>query len=191
MKNRVCTTISAKHWELLKKHSEKFLTQQKVLEAALESLENNSKQNSALSPADQYWLYAGGEMKAACLVHRDILEVLIDTANLEKIIQVIINQKPGEHLIARYYQKPLKKCSLKEVIDGFIFFIKVGNIPDIVNCTDEGNCYILKIVHSLNIKFSKMLETLINSVFEEYGVKIESEISEKVLLIKIYKNSQR
>jgi len=188
-KHRINTTISAKHWEILKKHTENFETQQKVLEAALENLEKRSKQEHILSPEDQYWISAGGEMKSACLVHRDIFEVLIDTANLERIIEVINNQKPTEHLIARYYQKPLKKCSLKEVIDGLIFFIKVGNIPDVINCTDEGNYYILKVVHSLNIKFSKMLETFINSLFEAYGIKIENEISEKVLFIKIYKNS--
>jgi len=46
----------------LKKQSEKFLTQQKVLEAALECLENSSKHDPELCPEDQYWLYAGGEM---------------------------------------------------------------------------------------------------------------------------------
>ncbi len=187
IKHRVCTTISSKHWELLRNYTEKFLTQQKVLEAALESLENNSKQNSALSPEEHDFLLARGALKSACIIHRDILEVLIDTADLERVIEVIINQKPGEHLIAQYCKKPLKKCNLKEILDGFIFFTRSGNITDSINYTDEGNYYILRIIHSLNIKFSKMLETLINSIFEKYGVKIENEISEKVLFIKIYK----
>ena len=47
--HRISTTISQKHWELLKKHTEKFETQQKVLEHALESLENSSKQNPELT----------------------------------------------------------------------------------------------------------------------------------------------
>ncbi len=41
--------------------------------------------------------------------------------------------------MAQYYQRPLKKCGLKEVIDGLVFFIKEGNIPDTINYTDEGN----------------------------------------------------
>lgn len=57
-----------------------------------------------------------------------------------------------------------------------------------INCTDKGEHYFLKIIHNLNIKFSKSLEDLINSVFEDYGVRTEKEISEKVLFIKIYKN---
>ncbi len=189
MKNRVCTTISSKHWGLLKKHTEKFLTQQKVLEAALENLENNSKQNSALTPEEHEFLFSRGAIKSACIIHRNILEVLIDTANLKRVIEVIINQRPGEHIIAQYCKKPLKKCSLEEILDGFTFFARSSNIPDSINYTDEGNYYILRIIHSLDIKFSKMLEAFINSLFEKYGVKIENEISEKVLFIKIYKSS--
>ncbi len=40
-KHRVNTTISEKHWEILKKHTGKFETQQKVLESALQSFEEN------------------------------------------------------------------------------------------------------------------------------------------------------
>jgi hypothetical protein len=47
--HRISTTISQKHWELLKKHAEKFETQQKALELALESLENSSKQSPELT----------------------------------------------------------------------------------------------------------------------------------------------
>jgi len=47
--HRISTTISQKHWELLKKQSEKFETQQKTIEFALESLENSSKQSPALT----------------------------------------------------------------------------------------------------------------------------------------------
>jgi hypothetical protein len=187
-KHRINTTISTKHWEILKKHFNDFKTQQKVLEAALESLEKSSRQNSALSQEEHDFLHVKGVVKSSCIIHRDILEVLIDTANLEKVTEVIINQNLGEHLIAQYCKKPLKKCSFKEILDGFVFFTRSGNITDSINYTEEGNYYILRIVHSLNIKFSKMLETFINSLFEEYGVKNESEISEKVIFIKIYKN---
>lgn len=187
-KRRVNTTISEKHWEILQKHTDKFETQQKVLESALESLEKSLKQEHILSSGDQSWMFAGEDMSSSCMVHRDIFRVLIETADIERIKEVIYKQKPGEYLIARYYQKPLRKCSLKEVIDGLMFFIKAGNIPDTINCTDEGKHYFLKIVHGLNIKFSRSVEDMINCVLEDYGVRTENEISEKVLFIKIYKD---
>ncbi len=52
-KHRINTTISAKHWEILKKHAAKNESQQKTLELALESLEDKSKQNSILSSHEQ------------------------------------------------------------------------------------------------------------------------------------------
>lgn len=47
-KRRVSTTISIKHWELLKKYTEKYETQQKVLELALESLEKEKEKQSSV-----------------------------------------------------------------------------------------------------------------------------------------------
>jgi hypothetical protein len=191
IKNRVCTTISAKHWGLLMKYREKFLTQQKVLEAALESLENNSKQsnqNSALSSEEHDFLLARGAMKSACIIHRDIVKALIDTSDIERIGEIINNQNPMEHLIAHYYQKPLQKCNLKEVLDGIIFFTRSGNVSDIINYTDEGNYYFLKIIHSLNHNCSKIFKIIIENILKTYGAKTETETSEKTVFIKIYKN---
>jgi hypothetical protein len=54
--HRISTTISQKHWELLKKHAEKFETQQKAIETALESLERISKQIPALTSEEKYWM---------------------------------------------------------------------------------------------------------------------------------------
>jgi hypothetical protein len=55
-KYRINTTISLKHHEILKRHAEKFGTQQSVLEHALESLENNLNHPSTeLSPEAETW----------------------------------------------------------------------------------------------------------------------------------------
>jgi hypothetical protein len=54
--HRISTTISQKNWELLKKHTKKFETQQKVLELALEGLENSSKQNVTLTEEEKLWM---------------------------------------------------------------------------------------------------------------------------------------
>jgi hypothetical protein len=85
-KRRVCTTISAKHWELLKKYTAKYETQQKVLELALESLENNSKHITALSQEEEHWMRIGREAKSvACLIQKDGLKELLKTADIERI----------------------------------------------------------------------------------------------------------
>lgn len=194
-KHRINTTISAKHWEILKKHTENFETQQKVLEAALERLENGSKQNCALKQSCPFFQEGHDGLleakKAACIVHKDIMRALIETSDSERFNEAICNYKPFEHLIAHYYQKPFQKCSLKEILDGLIFFNMTGNLVDTIKYTDEGDHYILQVVHSLSYNCSTMLKFIIESVIEAYGVKTESEISEKVIYIKIYKISKK
>lgn len=187
-KRRVCTTISAKHWDLLKKYTEKFETQQKALEFALESLENDMKRSSAQFTDEQIWLLTGKGTESACVLHRDAFKVLMEGADVKRVIKIVTTQKTAEHMIAWYYQKPLKKCSLKEVLDGVIFFLKAAKIADTVNYVDSGNYCILKMIHGLDIRTSKMFNMFIESLFEAYGLKTESEISEKSLFMKIYKN---
>jgi len=190
-KHRLNTTISTKHWEILKKHTENFETQQKVLEAALERLDNGSEQNCPLKqvcPFPQQEHEGIREaLKSACIIHKDLVKALIEASDFERFSGAISSYKPIEHLIAHYYQKPLQKCSMKEILDGLIFFIMTGNVTDSINYTDEGNQYILKAVHSLNYKCPKMLKFIIEGIFEAYGAKTETEISEKSLFMKIYK----
>lgn len=187
-KRRVCTTISAKHWDLLKKYTEKFETQQKALEFALESLENDTRLSPAQSTDEQLWILTGKGTESACVLHRDIFKALMESADVKHITGIMTTQKTAEHLIAWYYQKPLKKCSLKEILDGVIFFFKAGNITDTIDYVYGGNYCVLKIIHGLDIKSSKMFNMFIESLFEAYGLKTESEISEKSLFMKIYKN---
>jgi hypothetical protein len=193
-KHRINTTISAKHWQILEKYTKNFETQQKVLETALESIENGSKQNCVLKQSCPFFQVGHDGLfeakKAACIVHKDIMRALIETSDAGRFKEIICDYKPFEHLIAHYYQKPLQKCSLKEILDGLIFFNLTGNLLDTMNYTDEGDHYILKVVHSLSYNCSTMLKFIIESVIEAYGVKTESEISEKFVFMKIYKNSK-
>jgi hypothetical protein len=127
---------------------------------------------------------------AACIVHKDIMKALIETSDSERFKEAIRNYKPFEHLIAHYYQKPLQKCSLKEILEGLIFFNMTGNLLDTIKYTNEGDHYILRVVHSLSYNCSTMLKFIFENLFEKCGVKNESEISEKVVFMKIYKNSE-
>jgi len=190
-KRRVNTTISTKHWEILKKQAEKYESQQKVLEAALESFENYSKKSPALSPEEQHWIRIGREIMAPAvgiIIHKELFKALIETADFELIAEVITNQKLAEHMGFWYFQRPFNKLSLKEVIDGLILYFKMGFLLDAISYTDEGNCYMLKITHSININYSKLLKMCIEDVLNVCVAKNESEIYEKNLFIKIYKN---
>lgn len=185
-KNHLHTTLSDKHFEILKKHKEIFGTQKKVLEFALESLENNSKRNLAQLKDDQVWMLTGRGTESASVLHIDAFKVLLEGADVKNIIKIMKNQKMAEHMIAWFYQKPLKKCSLKEVIDGLIFFLKASKIADTVSYVECDNYYILKMIHGLHIGTSRMFSMWIATLFESYGLKTESEISEKSLFMKIY-----
>lgn len=187
-KHRISTTISTKHWELLKKHAAKLETQQIVLELALESLENNSKHNPVQSPEEELWMRIGREVKTACLVQKEGLKELIETADIERVREYATHQKPIEYTIEYFYQKPLKECSLKEVIDGIVVNLKISNWLDTINYTDDGDHYTLKITHSLGLNNSKIFKIVNESVFKTYGVKAESNISEKSVFMKIFKN---
>lgn len=185
--HRISTTISQKHWELLKKNAEEFETQQKALERALECLENRSKHIQALAEEEKLWMRLAS-VKTACLIQKDSLKMLMETSDIELQKEHVTKNKPIEYVIEYYFQKPLKECSLKEVIDGLVINARISNWFDTVDCTDDGSHYTLKLTHSLGINTSKLIKILDESVFKTYGVKAESTISEKTIFIKIFKN---
>lgn len=192
MKNRVCTTISAKHWELLKKHSEKFLTQQKVLEAALERLENGSEQNPLLSSEQKFWMRIAMDIKPnLCIIHKDLLKELIKATGFERIGNIEHSMGLTEYQVIAYCQKPLKECSSKEIMEGIVNTFRIINIMDAINYVDCGNYYSLNVIHTLSMgsmDASMSFKSSFERLFKTYGVKTESTISENSLFMKIYKN---
>lgn len=185
--HRISTTISQKHWELLKKYAEKYETQQKALELALESLENSSKQNPALTEEEKLCMRLI-QAKLPCLIERDCLKLLIETADIELYRAFVTRNKPIEYVIEQHFQKPLKECSLKEVFDGLVINCRISNWFDTVDYMDGGGHCMLKITHRLGYNASKIIGTLIESVFKTYGVKIESTISTGAIFMKVLKN---
>ncbi len=189
-KNRVSTTISEKHWALLKKHAEKYSSQQKVLELALECLENNSKQPGPLSPEEELWTRIGCEVKSACIIQKDALKELLRTTDTGRLKEIVASDRPAEYVIEYYYQKPLKECTLKEVVEGIVINGKMAHWFDTINYTDDGDRYTIKITHDMGINNSIVHKILNESVFNTYGVRTESEISERSLFIKVFKNGK-
>ena len=185
--HRISTTISQKHWELLKKHAEKYQTQQKVLELALESLENSSKRNLASTSEERFWTCLEST-KSICFIQKDVLKLLIETVDIKRLKEFASYNKPVEYAIEFYFQKPLKECSLKEVIDGLVIISRKINWFETVDCTNDGGHYNLMITHSLGLNNSKTTMIIFENLFKTYGAKTESAISEKTIFMRIFKN---
>lgn len=186
-KRRICTTISQKHWEILKKYVEKFETQQKALELALESLENSSKPSPALTREEKFWM-AHRTVNTACFLQKDALKILVETADIKLFEEYVTRHKPIEYVIEYYFQKPLKECELKEIIEGLVVAIRMSHFFDTIDHTDNGGHYTLLFTHSLGLNASKINLMSFESMFKTYGVKFESSISEKTIFMKIFKN---
>jgi hypothetical protein len=185
-KYRINTTISRKHRELLNKHTATFETQQKVLEAALECLDSCTKHRAALTP-EQDLMVRCLEGNSACLIQKDSLKLLMKTADLESFREYVIQYKPIEYGVEFFHHKPLKDCSLKEVMEGIVINARMSNWFDSADYTDDGDSYMLKITHTLGKNASEQLKIVIESVFTSYGVPARSTISGKTFFMKVGK----
>jgi len=191
MNHRLSTTISPDHWELLKKYLKKHKTQQKVLEVALDNLDKNSHQEQMLSPDDKLWLRLGKDMgRFLFFHHKNYLPIFFGSADIVELEKMTSMMKPAEHMIEWLYEKPLKKCSLKEVIEGIIIISRIANIFETMNYSDNGSYYVLNITHNLKFKGSQLYILFYEDLFTSYGARVESEISETGLYIKICKKNE-
>ncbi len=188
-KYRLSTTISKKHWDILKKHWANHKTQQKVLELALESLENNSnnQHSSAVSPEDKLRMQIASELKYTCTFARDGLKDMFEFTDIERLIRSITDKKWLEFSVEFQYNKHFKECSLKEIMDGVINSARMVNWFDSINYTDDSDHYTLTVYHSLGLNGSKFNKAFLEGAFKSYGVKTESECSERSIFIKIFK----
>jgi hypothetical protein len=185
-KYRINTTISKKHWDLLKKYADTYETQQKVLEQALENLDTRQNQRPALSP-EQELVVRYLEANAGCLIQKDGIKMLLENLNPEITRQYVAWYKPMEYALEYYYQKPLKECQLEEVIEGIVINARMSHWFDTVNYTDDGDYYSLKITHSLGGNATDLLSVSIESALASCGIPSESTTSGKIFFMKIFK----
>ena len=186
-KYRVSTTISPKHWALLKKFSDNC-TQQKVLKIALENMEKNTRQLPSQSPEEELWMRIGSEVKSVCIIQKNALKELLRTADTGRFVEMIALEKPIEYVIEYYYQKPLKECTLREVVEGNVINGKMARWFDTISYADDGDHYTIKITHDMGINNSRIHQLLNESLFKSYGARTEIDISERSLFIKVFKN---
>jgi hypothetical protein len=114
--------------------------------------------------------------------------LLIETADIERLNELFIQDKPIEYAIEFYLQKPLKECNLKEFIDGLVISTRITNWFDTIDYTDDGSHYTLRITHDFGFTLSKLTVMLIESALKTYGVNAESVTSARTIFIKIFKN---
>jgi hypothetical protein len=189
-KYRLSTTVSPKHWALLKKYTGEFETQQKALEQALEYMDNLPPELRKLSLEDITWLRVGRDLRSiAVLFPKDYFKVLIEKVDLEDYRRFVDLQKPVEFGIEYYHQKTLKACSLREVVDGIVMNIKIQSSSDMVTCSETDSYYEIYLTHTLGINSSIMVEMMNVSALKTYGARFDSAISERTVYFKIYKNN--
>lgn len=189
--NRISTTISPRHHTMLMKLAEKHGSQQKALEFALDSLKNESKSTSRWSPEEERCARMNMELKSLCLIDKDFLKVLLDNLNEEQMLSYLKERSPNQYMIEYHLRKPLKDCSLKEIIEILYLNASTSNWFDTADCTDESSYYTFNISHSLGLNNSKTVLAGIENMFKTYGVKTESTISERTVHIRIYKNAHQ
>lgn len=187
IKRRISTNISQKHWELLTKYKEKYGTQQKTLEVALENLENNSKQSPELTLEQKAWMRAN-RLKVLSCAEKNLFKVLTENTNVERLRKYMIKNRSIETGIEFLYQKPLKEMSLQEFIYGFILSVKLANWFDTVDYHDEGSDHKLIITHTLSPNVSIPLVIAFESALKNYGVDFQITNSEVAIFIKVFKN---
>ncbi len=179
-KYRLCTTISMRHWEILKKHMETYETQQKVLEHALETLDNGSRPREKTPPRS----VEDGSMAP---VQKYAMAMLIECIDLEKIAEYMARVKPPVYGLEYYYHKPINECSQKEVIDGMVIVSRLTGLYDTVDCEDNGDNYTFKITHSMGLNGSKVAKMANDILLDTYGLSSEAVISEKGVVQTVYK----
>jgi hypothetical protein len=87
-----------------------------------------------------------------------------------------------------HHNKPIKNCSLKEVLDSLINVGRVVNWFDSIDYIDNNSYYTIEIIHSLGINNSKINKVMFEDLFKEYGVKMESEVTDNGIFMKVYKS---
>lgn len=189
MKNhRISTTISEKHWVLLHKLVEKFQTQQKTLEIALENLENDSKHSTETSTReDKAWMQIK-KQNTVCVIDKNAFQLLIQNANCEPLYEYFIRNKLLESRIELLFKKPIKELNLEELIVGIVSAGKLINWIDTVEYTENDMHYSIVMSHSLGPEISKMISDSYRNMFNTNGIRAEITSSTKNIFLDVFKN---
>jgi len=132
----------------------------------------------------------GREIKDLLMIfNKNTAKMLLETADMERFREYISDQKPLEFTCEWYYNKPLKECSLQELIDGIILGMNVLGPNDTINHTEDDDCHMIIITNNLGINLAKLMIMEFESLLKSYGVKAETHFSKRAVFLKIFKGS--
>ena len=187
-KYNIHTTISSKHWEILHKHLEKCETQQKVLELALEKLDNDSLLSRPLPLEERQWMRLGKELKGTIFVlPKNGAKLLYETASTELFKEYIAKEKPLEFTVEYACKKPLNDCNILEIVDVIIYNFKIQNSSDSLYYAKNDDHYTINVTHSMGLNFARISAMMHESLFRSCGIKADCHYSEHSINFKIYK----
>lgn len=189
-KSRICTTISSKHAALLNELAQEYGTQQKVLETALENLVKAPKPSLPLAPEDELFIRFSSEVKSLCVIQKEGFKLLLETVDMERFAEFSASNRPVEFLLEYMYRKPLKECTLKEVVEGSAMVTRMTRFYDTTACQDCGDYYLLTVTHNMGLNNSKTYLVGSEIMFKTYGARIESKITDCSVFIKIFKDGR-
>ena len=185
---RISTTISPKHFALLKKHATVHGTQQKVLELALETFDKNGLPDPAESPEELFVLHTWRD-KLSCVIYKELFSHLVSTADLKAGEDWYKQNKMCmAFALEFFYQRPFRELSLTEILDGLVSLARISNMFSRYTYSDDGDHFTVKVYHEYGLHGSKYLLLMFENIFDFSGVAYKSSISEKSLFVKVYKN---
>ncbi|MDD1774698.1 MAG: hypothetical protein LUQ24_04155 [Methanobacterium sp.] len=185
MKNyRVNTTISMKHHAILKKYTKKYGTQRSVLEHALEL---NQRQNREFSEEEKIWMSMYQIKNLLTVLPEDLTRLFLNNSDINRIQDYVKNETPVEFAIEWFYTKPLKECTLIELVEGIILNIKMQSSAKTINYQELDEYYTINILHELGLNGSKTIIIMNESALNNYGANFERNYSERNVFFKIYK----
>ena len=188
MKNhRISTTISEKHWVLLHKLVEKYQSQQKTLEIALENLENSALQSKEKLTLEQKAWMQIKKQNTVCVIDKNAFKLLIENANIAPLNEYFIKNKFIESRLELLVQRPIGELHLKELIIGIISAWQLINWIDMAECDENDIYYSLVMSHSLGQEISNMISDSYRNMFIKHGIMAEITTSTKNIFIKIFK----
>ena len=181
---RINTTLSEKHYSILKKHVKKYGTQRSVLEHALEK---SSKNHYILSKEEEIWMQMFQIKDLHMIYAKDYTKLLFNTAQMDKIQEYLKKDVPVKFFVEWLYDKPFQEFKLSELIKGIILNIEMYGLAENIDLEDSDDSYIVNIFHELGINGSKIILYMNEGVLKDFGVNFESEYSIKNVFFKIYK----
>ena len=174
-KHRLSTTISRKHFDILDRNVEQYGSQQKVLEAALELLEDGGK------------FYKLNEVQRKRV---DLLDVpgaiILNRRSVKHTIEGKWDKIAGERMyefgILVLSGKSVDNMDFQGLINIFHKLLRVLNLFEKITLESKGGVYNMKILHNEGKTYSEHFAYLNEEFFKEMGIDCKTTTADSYIL---------